>query len=176
MARELPYFKFYTGEWANGSIVLEDFTTQGVFINICCWYWSKQGDVKTRHLKKKFPENDIDLLLEEEIIKTEGDKIVIDFLDEQIAENAAIAERNRINGLKSAEARKAKSQRPLKAPSKPLATKSNDPASKERIEKNRIEKNSIVDINTRELSFRNSAKQYQSEFYKNQKQRNDHQP
>ena len=56
MARELPYFKFYTGEWANGSIVLEDFTTQGVFINICCWYWSKQGDVKTRHLKKKFPE------------------------------------------------------------------------------------------------------------------------
>ena len=40
MAEKLPYFKFFTGEWANGSITLESFAVQGVFINVCCFYWS----------------------------------------------------------------------------------------------------------------------------------------
>ena len=45
MAKEIPYFKFFTGEWANGDITAENYKTQGVFINICAIYWTKEGRV-----------------------------------------------------------------------------------------------------------------------------------
>ena len=51
MAKESPWFKFFTGEWANGSITLENYSVQGVFINVCCFYWSKQGDVTKKQLE-----------------------------------------------------------------------------------------------------------------------------
>ena len=54
MAKESPWFKFFTGEWANGSITLESYAAQGVFINVCCFYWSKQGDVTKKQLEKNY--------------------------------------------------------------------------------------------------------------------------
>ena len=42
MAKELPYFRFYASEWLEGDITLEDMATQGLFTNICAWYWHKE--------------------------------------------------------------------------------------------------------------------------------------
>ena len=47
MAKEIPYFKFFTGEWANGEITAESYEVQGVFINICSLYWDKDRDWET---------------------------------------------------------------------------------------------------------------------------------
>lgn len=108
MAKDLPYFKFYCSEWTDGDITLENYETQGVFINICSYYWSKECNISHDKLFRKFKNNkeDIMLLLDNEIIKKEGDFIVISFLDEQLAERELTSNKNSIAGKASAEARR----------------------------------------------------------------------
>jgi hypothetical protein len=114
MAKEAPWFKFFTGEWANGSITLEDYAVQGVFINACCYYWSNEGDVKEKTLRKKIRSNDeIDILIEEEIIKVDGEHITIKFLDVQMVEREEKSKQASEAGKKSAMTRAAKRQQAL---------------------------------------------------------------
>ena len=54
MAKDLPYFKFFCSEWSDGDITLEDFETQGLFINICAYYWSNECIVSLDKVNKKF--------------------------------------------------------------------------------------------------------------------------
>ena len=54
MARELPYFKFFVSEWNDGDITLESLECQGLFINICSYYWSNECDLTIEKLLKKF--------------------------------------------------------------------------------------------------------------------------
>ena len=54
MAKALPYFKFYCSEWSDGDVTLEDMKTQGVFINICSYYWSQECEVFEEKLQKRF--------------------------------------------------------------------------------------------------------------------------
>ena len=54
MSKGLPYFKFHPEEWLQGNITLEDFHTQGVFINVCAFYWSRGGDITVEQLNKRF--------------------------------------------------------------------------------------------------------------------------
>ena len=57
MAKEIPFFKFFVGEWANGDITAESYKTQGVFINICSVYWTKEGELSEVFLRKKIKAN-----------------------------------------------------------------------------------------------------------------------
>jgi len=102
MAKELPYFKFYPGEWSNGDITLESYEIQGLFINICAYYWSKDCIVSYDVLFKKyrFSTEHLDQIIDLGIIKVEGTNIVISFLDEQMQSKEVQAVTNRINGLK----------------------------------------------------------------------------
>src|SRR3972149_2338823 len=87
MAKDLPYFKFYPGEWLTGDITICDECIQGVFINICCYYWMKQGDISLANAKQRFSKDiaSINILLDKEILKVENnDKLMIEFLDEQL--------------------------------------------------------------------------------------------
>ena len=91
--KEIPYFKFYTGEYLTGEITVCDMETQGVFINLCCYYWNKQGSICLPIAKKRFKQNENELnnLIEMEIIKIDDDEnIFIDFLDEQLNERNAL--------------------------------------------------------------------------------------
>lgn len=123
MAKEIPYFKFFTGEWANGEITAESYEVQGVFINICSLYWNKEGSLKLNFVRKKFKANEaIDQLLESEIIKLEGDYLRIGFLDEQLSECESIRLRNSKAGKASASKRKSNTrstpvEHPLNTPS-----------------------------------------------------------
>ena len=111
MAEKLPYFKFFTGEWANGSITLESFAVQGVFINVCCFYWSKQGDCTKKQLEKKIrSKKELNVLFEEEIIKLEGEFVIIDFLDNQMVERNSKSEKASRAGKISAQKRAEKKQ------------------------------------------------------------------
>jgi len=114
MAEKLPYFKFFTGEWANGSIVLENFSTQGVFINACCFYWSKQGNVLKTQLEKKIrSKKELKVLFDEEIIKIKDDFVVIEFLDNQMVERDSTSKKNSEAGKESARKRALKKQEAL---------------------------------------------------------------
>lgn len=102
MAKELPYFKFVIAEYLNGDIFLEDYKTQGVFINLCAYYWHRSCDLTLTQLNKKFKDisEEILILSTEKIIKVKGEKITINFLDEQWNSKEVVKVINRSNGLK----------------------------------------------------------------------------
>ena len=96
MAKELPYFKFFCSEWNDGDITLEDYKTQGLFINICSYYWSNACDLSLHKLKKRFSNEHktINYLLKNGIIKKKDKIILINFLDEQWIERQSKSSKN----------------------------------------------------------------------------------
>lgn len=111
MAKELPYFKFEPSEWDNGNIQMCSFNTRAMFIELCCIYWIRVGDLPyALALQKVCGGNQAPLieLKKHQIIKVEDDLINIKFLDEQLesftetrAKNSASA-RKRWGGNASA--------------------------------------------------------------------------
>jgi len=116
MAKLLPYFKFFSSEWNDGDITLEDYKTQGVFINICSYYWSKECNVPFKHVFKRFKDvkKEIDVLVLNEIIYDCNGKLCIKFLDEQLEERKAKSLQNSKNAKlrwkKNANASKSQSE------------------------------------------------------------------
>jgi ribosomal protein L12E/L44/L45/RPP1/RPP2 len=100
MAKELPYFKFFPAEWISGEITLEDLQAQGVFINICAYYWFKSGKLTLSEIKRrvKCKQAVFDRLIENNLIKIVDDSIEISFLRAQLDERGHISERNSRNG------------------------------------------------------------------------------
>ena len=100
MAKALPYFKFYCSEWSDGDITLEDMKTQGVFINICSYYWSQECDISFEKLLKRFKnyKKQIENLKKAKIIFSKNENLVIKFLDKQWTEREAVKHRNQQNG------------------------------------------------------------------------------
>jgi flagellar basal body-associated protein FliL len=96
-------------EWSDGDITLEDMEVQGLFINICAYYWSNNCEVTLTKTKKKFKGFDplFDLLLSSEVMKVESDFLVINFLDEQNGERLDKSKQSSMAGKASALARKA---------------------------------------------------------------------
>ncbi len=111
MAKDLPYFKFFCSEWNDGDITLEDYEVQGLFINLCSYYWSNECDLLFAKAEKKFrnaPEDLWQTLLDAEIIQSIDGKLVIKFLDEQKEERQAKSITNRENGKKGGRPKKPK--------------------------------------------------------------------
>jgi hypothetical protein len=108
MAKDLPYFKFFCSEWSDGDITLETYEMQGIFINICSYYWSNECVLELSKLKKRF-RNDIDLidlLIKNDLLKQISGFIKISFLDEQKFEREEQSKIKSKGGKASAEARK----------------------------------------------------------------------
>lgn len=112
MAKEIPYFKFYIGDWSNGDITLESFELQGVFINVCAYYWSKDCSVSLENVKKKFRSvsDSIDDLIKCNCIKKVGENISISFLNEQMESKEVQKAINRNNGSKGGRPPKEKTE------------------------------------------------------------------
>ena len=111
MAKDLPYFKFFCSEWSDGDITLEELKVQGLFINLCAYYWSNECNITLTKARKKFrfcKDDSFDLLIESEIIKVEKDVIIINFLDEQKKENHLKSLIKQKGGRASAKARRLK--------------------------------------------------------------------
>ena len=98
MAKELPYFKFETSEWDNGTIQMCSRETKGLFIDLCSMYWARLGDIKTKLALQKLCNgnaNALQELIEEDIIQILDEKIVIYFLDEQLKEFNAVSDKRK---------------------------------------------------------------------------------
>lgn len=89
MAKDLPYFKFFPAEWMKGDITLCSMAAQGLFINICTYYWMKDGNMRSTSVERRFNMYSTELkeLLEHEIItKNPEGGLEIEFLNEQLSE------------------------------------------------------------------------------------------
>ena len=158
MAKDLPYFKFFVSEWSDGDITLESYEVQGVFINVCSYYWSNGCDVSYSKLIKKFKDctESVDVLENEGIIKIEGEMVFINFLDEQLGDRKQTSKKNSDAGKASAEKRRlAKIEQEANKDSTgveiPLNT---NPTNKKREEKKREEKSKRGEFDERKKKFR----------------------
>lgn len=95
----LPYFKFVILKWITGDISECSLSAQGLFINLCALYWSKQGKLSLSAMKRKFPRKSklFSELLERGILKSNEADLVISFLDEQLTERGLVSVKNRKN-------------------------------------------------------------------------------
>jgi len=128
MANELPYFRFIVSAWQNGKIILEDYSTQGVFINVCGYYWIQDCSITMGMLEKRFRDakSEISALVLAEIIKHDKktDFIEIDFLNEQF-DKLSQSRKNRQNAGREGGYAKAKKQNPSIATTLPEQNDSN---------------------------------------------------
>lgn len=103
MAKDLPYFKFVISEWNDGDITLCSMEAQGLFINLCSLYWSLEGELSITKAKRRYNGCNTtvwDELINEKILKVDGEFLVINFLDEQFRERAKLSKTNSANVAK----------------------------------------------------------------------------
>ena len=107
MAKELPYFKFFTNEYLTGDITMCSYQAQGLFINICCYYWSRNCNMCLTHVQQRYKNcmTELQELFDANIIKIKNENIIISFLDEQLSEFNNISIKRSIAGKKSASTR-----------------------------------------------------------------------
>jgi len=108
MAKELPYFKYFPSEWVTGDITLCTMESQGLFMNICSYYWMKNCSMSLANAKQRFSkyESQLNQLIEFDIIKIDNEEnIIINFLDNQMNEFINVAEKRAIAGAKGGKAK-----------------------------------------------------------------------
>ena len=106
MAKNFPYFKFIATEWLTGNIVFEPLDVQGIFINICALYWTKDGVLSLEDLNKRYKKPELTTtLISNGFIIIEDGFVSIDFLNEQLQEANHISVINSEKGKKSAAAK-----------------------------------------------------------------------
>lgn len=100
---DLHWFKFNPAKWAMGRIKKCSPQAKSDFIDLCCIYWTKKGQMDIQSAKAEC--DSYDELLSRNIIKEHEGLISIDFLDEQIEELSDKSAYFRELGKKSAQAR-----------------------------------------------------------------------
>lgn len=87
MSKDLPFFRFTVAEWLNDDISLEDYTTKGVFADVCAYYWFKDCSITLAKLEQRFSNAKAVLqhLLKLGILKCDSatNQVSISFLDIQ---------------------------------------------------------------------------------------------
>ena len=84
MAKELPYFQFEPAEYLTKDVSFCSLSAQGLFINICAFYWQRQCDLTKEQFLRRFNYlNEFDELIKEGVIDVIDGIIKIKFLDNQ---------------------------------------------------------------------------------------------
>lgn len=101
MPKELPYFKFEPAEYLTKDISFCSLEAQGLFINLCCYYWQRECKLTTTQFLRRFPKDKLfKELIDEGVIDIDGDFISVKFLDIQLANAIKTSETNSKNGKK----------------------------------------------------------------------------
>ena len=108
MAKELPYFKFEPAEYLTKDISFCSLSAQGLFINICSYYWQRNCKItKSQLLKRLDYEDEFDELIFEGVIDLdENQYIIIKFLDNQLTSVEEKSKTNSANGSKGGRPKK----------------------------------------------------------------------
>jgi len=107
MAKELPYFKFEPAEYLTKDISFCSLPAQGLFINICSYYWQRNCELtKEQLLRRLNHETELNELIKEGVIDLVGNDIHIKFLDNQLNEVENKSKTNSVNGSKGGRPKK----------------------------------------------------------------------
>lgn len=90
MAKELPYFKFEPAEWQNGNIQMLPPEIRAIYIDLCCVYWQRLGELPYAFALQRHcggNKNALQTMNNVEVLHAvEGENIRIEWLDEQLEE------------------------------------------------------------------------------------------
>jgi len=150
MAKELPYFKFEPAEYLTKNISFCSLSAQGLFINICAYYWQRNCKITKEQLLKRLNyENEFNELILEGVIDLKDEFIVIKFLDKQLYEVKQLSNKNRVNGAKGG-----RPKNPNKTQIKPKENPNINPNESQTkgIREDNIREEKIINNNSIELS------------------------
>lgn len=107
MAKELPYFKFEPAEYLTKDISFCSLSAQGLFINICSYYWQRGCVLNKEQLLRRlnYPK-ELDELISEGIIDLIENNISIKFLNCQLLDVEKTSKINSANGSKGGRPKK----------------------------------------------------------------------
>ena len=120
MAKELPYFQFEPAEYLTKDISFCSLEAQGLFINICSYYWQRNCELTREQVLRRLNYPDaLNELISEGIIDLQEDKITIKFLDNQRSNAITKSKTNSANGKRGGRPKKPK-ETETKANEKPI--------------------------------------------------------
>lgn len=152
MAKELPYFKFEPAEYLTKDISFCSIGSQGLFVNICSYYWQRQCNLTIEQVSRRFNyPNELKELIDEGIIDVENLVIKIKFLDLQYKDATNLSTKNSFNGSKGG--------RPKKNPNE-SQTKPNLNPNESQTKGIREDKIIEDNINDRKLKFAETLKPF----------------
>lgn len=115
MSKELPYFQFEPAEYLTKDISFCSLAVQGLFVNICSYYWQRNCYLtKDQLLKRLNYPREFEELVNENIIHLENGVISIYFLDIQLEKVTKQSKVNSENGAKGG-----RPKNPIKSEPKP---------------------------------------------------------
>ena len=107
MAKELPYFQFEPAEYLTKDISFCSLSAQGLFINICCFYWQRQCVLTKDQFLRRFNYlAEFEELIKEGVIDIQRESIIIKFLDTQYLKATEKSSSNSANGSKGGRPKK----------------------------------------------------------------------
>lgn len=169
MAKELPYFKFEPAEYLTKDISFCSLSAQGLFINICSYYWQRNCELTKEQLLKRLNyETELNELIKEGVIDLVENKIIIKFLDNQLNEVENKSKTNSINGSKGGRPKKNPEETEIKPKLNPIETESISESKgirEDKIKEDKIiEKDSKANLEIRSLAFKNSLVPFKQKY------------
>lgn len=156
MAKELPYFQFEPAEYLTKDISFCSLAAQGLFINICSYYWQRSCQLTKQQLLRRLNhESELNELITEGVIDLIENDIKIKFLDEQLEKATSRSKTNAINGSKGGRPKK-------KSEKKPNGKQTESKSKGIREDKIRRDKR----IEDKKSEFKNSLSEHLDEFGK----------
>ena len=164
MAKELPYFKFEPAEYLTKDISFCSLSAQGLFINICSYYWQRNCKLtKEQLLKRLNHETELNELIQEGVIDLIENNIFIKFLDNQLNEVEIKSKTNSINGGKGGRPKK----NPIETETKPKQNPNESETISEtkgiREDKIKLDNNK-TSLETRTLAFKDKLVPFKNKY------------
>ena len=163
MAKELPYFKFEPAEYLTKDISFCSISAQGLFINICSYYWQRQCSLTLEQISRRFNyPNELNELIKEGIIDVTENNVKIKFLDIQLDDVSRLSNKNSANGSKGGRPKKNPNETQTKPNLNPTESQTKGIREEEIKEDNMI-KNEIF---LRKKNFANQLADYVGKYSK----------
>ena len=163
MAKELPYFKFEPAEYLTKDISFCSLSAQGLFINICSYYWQRNCKLtKEQLLKRLNHETELNELIQEGVIDLIENNIFIKFLDNQLNEVEIKSKTNSINGGKGGRPKK----NPIETETKPKQNPNESETISETkgIREDKIKLDNKTSLETRTLAFKEKLVPFKNKY------------
>lgn len=174
MAKELPYFKFEPAEYLTKDISFCSLSAQGLFINICSYYWQRNCKLtKEQLLRRLNHEKELNELISEGVVDLIENNIYIKFLDNQLDEVENKSKTNSANGSKGGRPKKNQTESESKPKLNPIESETKA-IREDKIILDKIKEDKINNIDSRKLKFAATlepflityGKDFLNDFYK----------